>query len=96
MKAPTNLEYNGTSIRVVDDRLSLTDMWKAAGSPANKEPYEWQRLPYGTEFIKDLVVTTGKSRNKLIMVKEGRGGGTWAHWQISFSSAADARVAASR
>ena len=89
MKAPTNLDYNGSSIRVIEDRLSLTDMWKAAGSPANKEPYEWQRLPYGTEFINDLAVTTGKSRNKLIMVKAGRGGGTWAHWQIGLAYAKD-------
>lgn len=32
----TTLEYNGAAIRIDDDKLNLTDMWRAAGSP--REP----------------------------------------------------------
>lgn len=81
------LDYQGARVRLKDDALNLTDIWKAAGSPANKQPYEWQRLPHAVEFVDYIADTAGKSRSSLIWTKEGRGGGTWAHWQVGMAYA---------
>jgi KilA-N domain len=66
--------------------LSLTDMWRAAGGPKNKKPYEWERLPATTEFAEYVESVTGKSRNELFQaLTGGPRQGTWAHWQIGLA-----------
>lgn len=80
-----SLVYNGEVIRDRGDMLSLTDMWKSAGEPENKNPAQWTRSAAAVEFIEHVELIVGKSHNNLV---EGRKrAGTWAHWQIALAYA---------
>jgi len=85
---PPELEYQGTKIRSdAEGFICLTDMWRAEGSPANKEPQAWSRFT-GKEFIAHMArrLNTGKSR--IYKTLRGKGvGGTFAHFQIGLSYA---------
>lgn len=78
---------------------SLTEMHRAAGAPKHKGPAEWLRQQQTQEFMAALVEretmvlahsfpgaegreTTGNS-GSFVETREGRNGGTWAHWQIA-------------
>jgi len=87
MGAVPELKYGPNSIRTSDDSLCLTDMWRAAGEIESKSPAQWQKLPQAIDFIGYISQTMGKSHNKLVFTKVGRGGGTWAHWQIGLAYA---------
>ncbi|NSZ00533.1 KilA-N domain-containing protein [Agrobacterium tumefaciens] len=67
------------------DMLSLTDMWKAAGSDPIKAPAQWQRLSSAEDFIGHVSIIVGKSHNNLIETR--RRAGTFAHWQIGMAYA---------
>ena len=85
--APKNpLVYQGHVIGDKGDDLSLTDMWKAAGSPASKEPFNWERFD-GRGFIEAVAVAHNLSATQVMRKKAGKGGGTWAHWQIGIAYA---------
>jgi hypothetical protein len=91
---PAQLVYNGAAIRDRDNTLSLTDMWKAAGSEPSKRPVEWLRSEHAQRFInfmaEDLGMgEVGKSHFGLVTVSKGgsAGGATYAHWQIAFAYA---------
>lgn len=74
------LNRNGIEILFSKTELiSLTKLWKMAGSPENQQPYEWKRLPETKKLIKQVAKeskvgkshvgsqqgsqNTGKSRN---------------------------------
>ena len=80
------LAFNGVVIRDKPDMLSLTDMWKAAGSPENREPFNWARKE-GAQFIDAVTLTHNLPDSQVMDVKRGKGGGTWAHWQIGLAYA---------
>lgn len=82
---PAKLAYNGELIHDRGDMLSLTDMWRAAGSDSVKAPAQWQRLSQAIEFIEHVGLIVGNSHNNL--VKTGKRGGTFAHWQIALAYA---------
>ena len=42
--------YEGAPIRKLGQRLNLTDMWRAAGSPANRRPAKWLQLQPARHF----------------------------------------------
>jgi hypothetical protein len=86
-----SLILGGTPIRVgADGLVSLTDLYKAAGSPKSKQPAQWLRLP-GTKQIIDFARRTlkvGKSHNDILRSERGgRTPGAWAHWQIALTYA---------
>lgn len=81
------LSYRGAMISDRGETLSLTDMWKAAGAPANQDPAQWSRSAAAEAFIEAVSVNMGISHNKLVETKAGRSGGTWAHWQVAFAYA---------
>lgn len=82
------LKFNGNVIRDAGQSLNLTDMWKAAGSDKAKQPANWLASSQAREFI-DFVgdMQTPRNSGSLVETKEGRGGGTWAHWQIAMAYA---------
>jgi hypothetical protein len=82
----TDLTYSGTLIHQRQDMLSLTDMWKAAGSPANQEPFNWSRFE-GKAFIEAVSIAHNLSEAQVMVAKPGKGGGTFAHWQIGLAYA---------
>ncbi len=83
-KAP--LVYNGAPIRDRGDMLSLTDMWKAAGSQSGRAPNDWTSLASSREFI-GAVEASFNAGNPGILTKKGKNGGSWAHWQIGLAYA---------
>lgn len=87
LPAKVAFSHNGVDF-VFDDRrfISLTDMWKAVGSPANKQPYAWKRFE-GKGFIADLAKSLNTCPARIIVGERGKGGSTWAHWQISLAYA---------
>ena len=81
------LDYQGARVRLKGDTLNLTDMWRASGSDTQKQPAKWHALQQAADFIGYIAETLGKAESLLIWTKEGRAGGTWAHWQIGMAYA---------
>lgn len=83
--ANSDLIFNGIIIHDKSEMLSLTDMWKAAGEPNDKRPSEWLRHEGTIEFVE--AVSAFNMGNAHIKTTKGKGGGTWAHWQIALAYA---------
>lgn len=80
------LTYNGQDIRARKEKLNLTDMWKAAGSPSGKKkPSDWLALESTRQFVEHLETTLGGGSLK--ETTEGRQGATWAHWHLALAYA---------
>ena len=80
------LNYGVYVIRDNEDYICLTDMWKAAGSIPNREPYNWVRKE-GSEFVAHVQQDTNLPAEQVLYAERGRGGGTWAHWQVGIAYA---------
>lgn len=69
------------------DLLSLTDLWRAAGSPITKAPKYW----LDQEQTKGFIQATGRilkvTQNYLLKVKRGKSGGSYGHKQIALEYA---------
>jgi hypothetical protein len=76
------MNFNRIMIRhYIDDELvNLTDMWNAAGKPANKAPRDWIRLNQTQELLQKLVKQTGTLP---IRVERKRGEGRQAKHLIA-------------
>ena len=85
-RASAPLVFAGTTIRDHDQSLCLTDMWKAAGSPNNKDPNSWMRTEAARLFV-EHVSNLNPANGRVIESKPGKGGGTWAHWHVGFAYA---------
>lgn len=82
------LVYKGEVIHERHEMLSLTDMWKAAGGPDQKNPAKWRALPTSKAFVEHVGAVVGKSDNGLFHSQRGGADqGTWAHWQIAMAYA---------
>ena len=80
------LVYSGVSIREKGEMLSLTDMWEAAGRPDNKRPAEWARYE-GAIFIQFVAETHNVGTAHIMKSQRGKGGATFAHWQVALAYA---------
>jgi hypothetical protein len=84
----TKFEYEGKPIRAYDDEtLSLTDMWRAAGSQEFRKPSEWVRFDDSKKFVAALSELLKVDADHLFTVTNGRNGNTRAHWQIGLAYA---------
>jgi hypothetical protein len=84
------LVYKGAAITDKGELLSLTDMWRAAGSPDGRAPNDWRVLVSTTEFANHVaeILNAGNSGNELFKVtRGGKASGTFAHWQIGLAYA---------
>lgn len=94
------MSFNNSTIRHSGDYWSLTDMWKAAGSSKHQKPNDWLRQPEVMRFvaavekryhedIRKSGENTGSARifPSAVESQKGRGGGTWAHWQVAIAYA---------
>lgn len=81
--------YGGVDVLFDDARLlSLTDMWKAEGSPKNKAPKDWLATDQGKGFVDHLSKNLNVATNHIWKGRRGKHlGGTWAHWQIALAYA---------
>jgi len=85
--ADLSLTYNDHQINERGEMLSLTDMWRAAGRPANQRPVDWLDLASTKTFADHIGSVVGKSHHDVIQRLKGNDAGTWAHWQIGMAYA---------
>ena len=78
------LNYKGQKINFKDNRICLTDFWKAVGRPKNKSAPQWLGLPQTVNFIMKLQSKIGASQTIIEKCDEF---GTFAHWQIALAYA---------
>ncbi|MGQ4272607.1 KilA-N domain-containing protein [Terrihabitans sp. B22-R8] len=80
---------DGSRVPLKGEMVSLTGLWKAAGSDPSKQPAKWRELPSTKEFVAhvaDLILQ--KSENEIFSVtRGGKSPSTYAHWQIAMSYA---------
>lgn len=82
------MEFNGVMVAFEGkERVNLTDLWRAAGSPENKEPRQWVRLPQSIEFIEAVCKNLNVEKSHVLKSVSGKGGGTWANRLIAVSYA---------
>lgn len=93
MSNPLKISYNGNDflLDVAEGKMvSLNVIYEIAGSPVNKEPYEWKRSINTKELIETLTKNLHTEKSRIIKTSRARadrGGGTWAHWQLALAYA---------
>ena len=76
----TNIHHDG-------DMVSLTDLWKEAGSNKDKTPNDWRNIESNQQLIDTVASMLNTVPNGIIKSKRGKGGGTYAHKQIALAYA---------
>lgn len=87
VRTMTPLVYNGVEISARAEMVSLTDMWRAAGSPSNQDPPQWARTPVAEAFIEAVSTAHNMGKSHVLVTRRGKGGGTMGHWQIGLAYA---------
>jgi hypothetical protein len=74
--------------RVRDESLCTTDLWRAGGSPQNKEPFNWARKE-GRHFIEFVAGNLDLPVSQVwkVVRAQGGNGGTWAHEKLALACA---------
>lgn len=84
----TIFQYEGKEV-ILDPSAqmwNLNAMHQAAGGLSHKRPAEWMTRDQTQELLAALarkLPLQGGSISVLVETREGRNGGTWAHWQIA-------------
>lgn len=68
-------------------RISLTDLWKSAGSPDGKEVWRWSETQEAKAFISATSKILNLAKNEVMFAKRGRSGGSFANKQIALEYA---------
>lgn len=81
----------GQLLKTNDEGLvSLTDLFKAAQAAGwadgKQSPYEWSRRD-GEHFIAFVAENLNTAQCRIYKATKGKGGGTFAHWQIALAYA---------
>jgi hypothetical protein len=84
-------EYQGRPVHArPDEKVNLTDMWKAAGADPNKRPAEWLRRESTVEFSAALE-TMGLAHTLTDVEpgnpRTGKPPTSWAHWHLALAYA---------
>lgn len=69
------------------EMLSLTDLWRAAGSPSGKEPAQWLRQDATTQLIETVSEILNMCQTHIIKSRRGKSGGSYAHKNIALAYA---------
>ncbi|MBC5772631.1 KilA-N domain-containing protein [Pontibacter sp. KCTC 32443] len=70
-----------------DDKISITDLWKASGSKREQAPNFWINQDSTQQLIETVCGILNATQNCIIKTKRGKGGGTYAHKQIALAYA---------
>lgn len=81
------LEVMGMTVKVTDEMVSLTDLWKAQGAEKRNRPVDWLRTDGVKQLVETLEEKTKGEDSHLIEIRKGKGGGTYAHWQLALAYA---------
>ena len=80
--------YQGVEISFKDNEVvSLTNMWKAAGSVQKKLPAHWLENRSTQELLQQFQTETNYPISDILNKTVGKGGGTYAHWKLGLSYA---------
>jgi hypothetical protein len=75
--------YDEKTIRCEGTWICLTDLWNAIGKPKGKhDPRRWKNIS-GQEFIASVAKKLNALPKEIYKTTRGRGGASWAHWQIA-------------
>lgn len=67
--------------------ISLTDIFKAScETNQNRDPRQWERYA-GAQFIEFVADNLNVGKSHIYKTTRGKGGGTYAHWQIALAYA---------
>jgi hypothetical protein len=78
------LTRNGFDVEFSKDELvSLTQLWKMAGSPENQTPYKWKRIPEAKKLLKQISKEHKGFKHPFMESKSGKGGETLAHYKLA-------------
>ncbi|SKA11162.1 KilA-N domain-containing protein [Consotaella salsifontis] len=80
-----HIDMDGNDVSLKGEMVSLTGLWKAAGSDPSKAPAQWLRLSQAIEFIEHVSLIVGNSHDKLVSGQKRAG--TYAHWHIAMAYA---------
>jgi hypothetical protein len=80
------LVYEGTRISAKNEMLSLTDMWRSAGGDDARRPANWARKE-GAPFVDAVALSLNVPVRHIMKAERGKGGSTFAHWQIALAYA---------
>lgn len=69
------------------DMISLTDLWKEAGSDPQRTPAKWQESEPVQRFIRSVGRILNIGNSDIIKSKRGKGGGTYGHKQVAIEYA---------
>ncbi len=58
----------------------------SGGIAAQREPFNWARKE-GQAFIEAAAISHNLPASQVLEAKRGKGGGTWAHWQVAMAYA---------
>lgn len=84
------ITYHGVIIHDRQEKLSLTDMWRASGADESRRPVIWLGSAEAKRFIEFLAETLNVKNFDFEIIQTVRGGnaaGTWAHWQVALAYA---------
>ena len=62
------------NVRSDNEMLSLTDLWKAAGSPNKKDPYYWIQRDSTSELIDAICGILNSPKVGVLKSKRGKSG----------------------
>jgi len=85
---PSRIEipFNGQSffVDIADGNMvNLNSIYEISGAPETQSPRRWTSLP----DTKKLLNSINDKKSVILKTKRGKGGGTWAHWQLALSYA---------
>lgn len=69
------------------EMVNLNQLHVASGKNENQSPRFWLRNKLTTQLIEKLKESLNVSENHIIKTNRGKGGGTYAHWQIALAYA---------
>lgn len=68
-------------------KISLTDLWRSAGSPDGKEVWRWTETQEAKAFIDASCKILNLAKNEVIAIKRGKSGGSFGHKQVALEYA---------
>lgn len=85
LKEIANIEfvYHEKTVRCEGTWICLTDLWNAAGKPEGKHDPRLWKIKAGQEFIDAVAEKLNVPSGEIYKTTRGRGGASWAHWQIA-------------
>jgi len=82
------LDRNGVQVEFSKTELvSLTQLWRMAGSPQSQTPNKWKILPEAKRLVKQISKEDKGFKSSFMESKRGKGGETLAHYKIALEYA---------